>query len=301
VTVYDLRYNEVSMKASHNTYQVEEPLVQLSGDGSSCSCHVIEQYRCRSIEIDVNQSPDGTQWSVEHGGSDYQLHDRQLSQFLNELRVWSQLNSGHDVITLLLCIKGVADPINFPEQLDSYVTRFMGIGNGTNSPKIFTPAMLMADNTNNIADGARTNGWPTLAALAGTFVVMLSGGNNDLATYAASPGQRLGFADIGFDQDGRNDTTPPTAQPNQVFVNYNLFTDDALVWTQNFAAVANDAATLLRGYQLDTPELFQKALAAGVNLLATGNLSQNNVHPSDAFILRPTIRQPGESGGPPQV
>src|SRR5687767_7567169 len=77
--VYSLPYCNASMKASHNSYQRDEDLIQqilwhanAPADGA-----------CRGLELDISQSKTGNKWSVGHLAG-YHTDYRQLSQFLAE-------------------------------------------------------------------------------------------------------------------------------------------------------------------------------------------------------------------------
>ncbi|MCC8555638.1 hypothetical protein, partial [Xanthomonas hortorum] len=145
VSIGRLRYNDVSMKASHNSYQRDETLrEQITWNPKNhydCGCG--------GLELDIAQSDDGLDWSVGHKGS-YDKHYRQLSGFLSDLAVWSKENDGHDVITLHLDLKHTATK-DFPDQLDAYLQDRL--------PLIYTPGELMGSQET-LALGAERNGWP---------------------------------------------------------------------------------------------------------------------------------------------
>ena len=149
--------------------------------------------------------------------------------------------------------------------------------------------MLLQGGADTLADGARTQGWPPLRDLAGTFVIMLSGAEELLRTYAFDPRNRLAFADVAFDGAGRDDTTPPAPDPNRIFLNYCLTAEHAAIWTKAFATVAPDPAVILRGYDLNNSALFAEALDAGVHLLATDNIATNQVNGTEPFVRRRTL------------
>lgn len=249
MSVYDLPYNTVSFKASHNSYDRDETLVeQLHWDSEDPW-----QGGCRGVELDINQSKDGNQWSVGHVGG-YSTKERQLSQFLNELRVWSIRNPGHDVVTLYLDLKEVH--AGFADKLDAYVADYL-------DRPVYRPVELMR-NEPSVPAGAAKYGWPTLNQLRGKFIVVLSGDGDAKATYAADrPRERLCFAD----RDRNADQVPES--DSRVFFNYHLYSADRNTWTPVFEAQALNAATILRGYVLSGEDLWNDALAAGCNILAT--------------------------------
>src|SRR5215471_3022247 len=92
-----LRYNDVSMKGAHNSYQRDETLIeQIKWNASNPA-----EAGCRAVELDISQSDNGLEWSVGHDSS-YHTDYRQLSQFLAELRAWGVNTPGHDPITVHL-------------------------------------------------------------------------------------------------------------------------------------------------------------------------------------------------------
>lgn len=110
------RFSDVTMKASHNTYDINWPLASMKTSGGWA--FPVYEAGCRAVELDIGQygGPDPgrqMQWSVQHGG-DFNLHNRQLSQFLAELRGWSDANRDHDVVTIFICLKGIVDRGPFP-------------------------------------------------------------------------------------------------------------------------------------------------------------------------------------------
>ncbi|HET7486926.1 MAG TPA: Ca2+-dependent phosphoinositide-specific phospholipase C [Acidimicrobiales bacterium] len=275
-------YNDVSMKASHNTFAIPWPLTTLRPGGWSFPVYDL---RCRAIELDVAQYAGplpghAMQWSVQHD-EDYKLYNRQLSQFLAELRGWSAGTPGHDVVTVLICLKGIADHAGFPQQLDDYVGSFLC---GSDRSRLYTPGdLLERGGGGDLRTAVRSGGWPSLDELRDRFLIVLTGAEAELATYARSPADRLGFACV----DCGDDTRPPAdyidGRPNQLFLNYHLFGDHRASWVRNLAAVRNDPSIVTRGYRV-SDAWWGDAVAAGVNMLATDNVS----HPWSApFRKRP--------------
>lgn len=254
--VYSLRYNQVSMKASHNSYDRDETLVQqLSWDARQPW-----QGGCRGLELDINQSSSGNQWSVGHVGG-YSSKERQLSQFLNELRVWSLEHPGHDVVTLYLDLKQVHT--GFASGLDQYVGQYLG-------RPIYRPLDLMGTQSS-VPNGARVNGWPTLNQLRDRFIVVLSGDKDAKASYAADdPRARLCFADKDC---GAGDT--PSSN-DRVFFNYHLYSKDYGKWGPVFRGQVNNPASIIRGYVLNGKDLWNNALKSGCNVLATDKVRNHD-------------------------
>jgi hypothetical protein len=272
-TYGNLRYNEVSMKAAHNSYQRDEVLV----DQLAWSPAQPYQAGCRALELDISQSGSGNLWSVGHKDG-YERDYRQLSQFLNELSVWSRNNRMHDVITVHLDLKHVE--VNFVQQLDDYIRDNLHVGIITT---VYRPGELMGHEPA-LAMGAEKNGWPTLDQLRGKFIFCLSGNGQAKDRYARTdPKNRLCFADKDISDTDRNDPQSDVC----VFFNYNLFSDNINKWGPVFSRVAGSRKAILRGYVLNGEGLWKAALDYGCHLLATDKI--RNYHWA-AVGLSPFVR-----------
>jgi Phosphoinositide phospholipase C, Ca2+-dependent len=257
---YDaLPYCDVSFKCAHNSYQRDETIIeQIQWDPARPW-----EAGCRGVELDISQSSAGNDWSVGHKKS-YDRNYRQLSQFLNELRVWSEKTPGHDVITLHLDLKHVTP--GFPPRLDEYVADYLGVGKMT---ALYTPGELMGTSPT-LSAGAQANGWPTLGALRGKFLVCVTGDRTAKATYAAmEPKARLCFADkdCGQDEEPRAD--------DRVFFNYHLFSAKWKTWAPIFREAAGKPNVVIRGWELNGETLWNRALDAGCHLLATNKVKRH--------------------------
>lgn len=251
-----LKYNEISTKASHNSYQRDETIIeQITWNNEhNYNCG------CGSIELDISQSDDGLQWSVGHKGS-YDKDYRQLSQFLSDLRVWSNDHSDHDVITLYLDLKHTATD-NFPDQLDDYIKSRLG-------EKIYVPAQLMGA-SNNLSQGAIINGWPTASDLQGKFIICLTGDGSKKALYAkTSPKTRLCFAD----KDTSKNEMP--VDDNRVFFNFHIYHKDNKDWMEVFNACADKPNVIIRAYVANSDDNWSDCLKSGCNLIATDKISNH--------------------------
>ena len=253
-----LRYNEVAMKAAHNSYQRDETLTQ------QLEWNPAQPFQagCRGVELDISQSNDGGAWSVGHKDS-YDPHYRQLSQFLSELAVWFRQNRRHDPITVHLDLKHVVG--DFPRKLDDYIRAHLQVGIVT---AVYRPGELMG-NEPNLAAGAQKNGWPTIDQLRGKFLFVVTGGAQAKDRYSrTAPRERLCFADKDVSDTDRN-------VPNSdacVFFNYNLYTDHRGTWGPVFRRMAGSRKHIIRGYVLDGDTLWNAALSNGCHVLATNKV-----------------------------
>lgn len=251
-----LRYNEISTKASHNSYQRDETIIkQLTWNWqNNYNCG------CGALELDISQSDDGLNWSVGHKDS-YDKDYRQLSGFLSDLTAWSNNNPRHDVITLHLDLKHTATA-NFPDKLDAYVKERLLVG-------IYTPGELMGTQET-LSKGALVNGWPTLRELKGKFIVCVTGNEKDKGTYARTGArQRLCFADKDTDVD----ETP--SDDNRVFFNFHIYHSNRSKWMATFKACADKPNVIVRAYEADSEDNWNDCIDSGCNLIATNKISNH--------------------------
>lgn len=238
-----LLYNQVSMKAAHNSYQRDEPLIEQicwnSGEPFNNGC--------RAVELDIAEAPSRNAWSVGHQDS-YDRYYRQLSGFLSDLLVWSNENPNHDVITLYLDIKHAES--GFPDRLDYYIkSRLAPCGDD----KFFSPGYFLSENPGKTLWQAVTeSGWPSLKELRGKFLICLSGDSQSTAFYSSTnPAIRLCFADLEM----KRDTDLPIAN-NVIFFNYNLGTDEISRWSPVLRLAASQMPnSIIRAYELNGQKL----------------------------------------------
>lgn len=253
-----LRYNEVSQKAAHNSYQRDEILI----DQIASSAAEPHQGGCRALELDISQSRLGNAWSVGHDAG-YERNYRQLSQFLNELSVWSRNNRMHDVITVHLDLKHVE--AGFVLKLDNYIRDHLHVGVVTT---VYQPRELMG-REGSLPAGAEKNGWPTLEQLRGKFLFCVTGNAQAKDQYARTdPKSRLCFADKDVNDSDKNDPRSDVC----VFFNYNLFSNNIGKWGQVFRRLAGSKKAIIRGYVLNGEGLWKAALENGCHLLATDKI-----------------------------
>jgi hypothetical protein len=252
-------YNQVSMKASHNSYQRNETITQ------QITWDSVRHYDCGcgGIELDISQSDEGNDWSVGHKAS-YDKHYRQLSQFLSDLQVWSNQNAGHDVITLYLDLKHVPDKnlTTFPADLDSYIRERL--------TPIYSPAAIIGEE-DNLKAGALENGWASLGDLKGKFIICVTGSGDLKAAYAANqPKERLCFADKDIDADGTPDDN------ERIFFNFHIFHSDRDKWMKTFRDNSGKPNVIIRAYEANSADNWGDCLSSGCNLIATNEISNHD-------------------------
>jgi hypothetical protein len=257
-------YNNLQQKGSHNSYQRDEDIHQ------QLAFNMAKPYQCgcRALEVDFARHSDST-----HGRSAnyFQVtHDQggdgiPLAAYLGYLLSFHLATPMHDPIFVTLCIKSSQGNRSvFPDEMDAYIREWF-------DPRLlFTPGALM-NGFPNLAASIQRSGWPGIAKLAGRFIFCLSGTEKWKSMYALTdPTARLCFADRDL-----VDTTvaaPIDEFESRVVVNMNLFSDDVSHWPDCVAQL-RQANLLVRGYVLNSKSLWNHALDAGVNILATDKVS----------------------------
>lgn len=264
-------YNDVRFKASHNSYDRDEALIeQLEFDRDES-----HQAGCRGLELDISPNEDATQWSVSHSGRYHDEKSKQLRVFLKTLKTWSAAHQeppesenddaepldisegAHDVITLTLDIKGTpTEGFDFPTRLDAYIRRNLG-------KNLFEPNDLL-DGEKDLYSAA-TRGWPTLGELAGKFIVCLSGAEAAKRVYNEVPAERACFVDRKVGPD--DDLDFPVDMRWRVFLNADMGNWEPK--TQKLMRISTDEPLIVRAYFVSGDLRWEAALAAGANVIAT--------------------------------
>jgi hypothetical protein len=258
-------YQNASFKCSHNSYQrdesIPEQLIFHPQTPALCGC--------RAIEIDITRHSDGSGGS---SGTYFQVsHDQggtgdHLNSYLAMLLGFHFSNPAHDPIFVTLDIKSEAGSAAiFPDEIDTYLRTWF------DASIIFAPVSLMADPAMTLLDNVQTNGWPSVEEMNGKFIFCLSGYEAWKALYAASdPDRRLCFSDFDVADDDAHWSVPPDGK--RVVANIHLFSDHKSVWART-VPLMRDMSLLVRGWKLNGATLWNDALEAGVNVLATDEVS----------------------------
>ena len=260
----DLRYNQVAIKASHNSYERNERPVVTQLPFSQAHPH---QAGCRGLELDLHLSGDQWEWSVAHVGGYDGSASKQFRAYLRVLRQWSRKEGRHDVITVYLDLKSRPHDLrSFGYYLDAYIEEFM------DRDRMFAPPDLQGD-ADSLVAGASAKGWPTLEELRGRFIFCLSGHEDAKAAYSRARG-RLCFADKKLSFDDARNRKPSTTEGDRVFFNFNL--DPAQDWKAPLRWFHEQPGFVTRGYTLNDSLIWKKALGWKVNLLATDKVRNHD-------------------------
>jgi hypothetical protein len=264
MSIWDKPYNQLAFKASHNSYMSKysiHDLLRWNRDDPS-------QFGCRGLEIDFTRHSDssgGTSvnfFQVTHdvGGS-----GEPLAEYLGYMLSYHVNHRQHDPIFVTLCIKSEDGEIRtFPEEMDAYLREWFYV------PAIFSPgSMLMPGQDLVTSVGER--GWPAAKELRDRFVFCLSGTEKWKCFYAqSSPAERLCFADMDISD---NQPNPPIAtKGDRIVANMNLFSDHYPLWRTAISEL-HTAGFLVRGYVVNSAELWGKARSANLNVIATDDVA----------------------------
>ena len=263
-----VRYGALVQKSVHNAYERDEPLFDQ-----------LAFHRVRSVEIDLHDGKTlrpslSFDWYVYHAdapGLNATSCDR-FSDCLDEIAAFERAVPEHEVLTVLVDLKDDLAGVHDGKALDALITS--RIGASLYRPSDLAAACPAATNLR----GAVTGGcaWPTLDALRGRVLFVLTGGSScngqgKLATYAGA----TGLAPAAFIAPSIDDTCtfPAYAGQNDV-VFYNMDLPHAAA-----AAAVRSAGFVGRVYKggigggLDAQVDWDEAKADGAHLLATNKVN----------------------------
>ncbi|MCB9568553.1 MAG: hypothetical protein H6710_15280 [Myxococcales bacterium] len=249
------RYHEVRQKSAHNAFQRDEALLDQ-----------LVYHRIRSLELDIHTDKSFApklpgEWYVYHVDIlDDASHCRLLSQCLAQIAALAGAFPEHEVVTIWIDLKDGFEDGHAPADLDARLGDAFG-------DRLLRPAELLAAcpaaTTLQEAVTLPECGWPSLSALHGRAIAVLTGGDLDdpkgaLASY------------VGGDPDARAAFVAPDLadaaaigdHPEAIF--HNLEASDA-----DLAADVRAAGLVGRIWVLDDADAWAEAEAAGAHHLAT--------------------------------
>lgn len=254
-TLQDNPYQNLVFKTSHNSYDCDETIAeQLSFNASETY-----QCGCRGIELDIwrhsGDSMNKGYFTVNHltnGGEN-------LSEYLDDLSDWHSDNPDHDVVWVTLDIKSSdGDKSVFPDEIDSYLTKYFG-RSLIKTPHDLFPSLTDSNKLSDVlfAQG----GWPALSSMRNHFIFCLSGNEDWKKVYYHNNSTRLCFADCS-DIDKLN-------EPNSRIV-YNVKSGDG---KQTDFNLLMQKKMMIRVYDVNNEDDWNAAIGMGANLLATDKVS----------------------------
>lgn len=259
----NLPYSEVSFKASHNSYDrdetTHEQLVFHLNDPARCGC--------RGLELDIWRHSDRVQgfFTVSHT-QDFGQEGPPLTYYLGLLLSWHLNNPGHDVVTITIDIKSShGSYFTFPDEIDNYLREYFY------ENIIFKPSSVLHTDKYSLCRNVIEYGWPILGDMRDKFIFCLSG-TTEWKNYYASLNmhERLCFADQDFDDN--DESFVPPSDGNFVFFNTNIFSDHHDTWKVTIPKF-KPRHLIVRAYEIDGQQLWDRSLSAGVSILATNEVS----------------------------
>jgi Phosphoinositide phospholipase C, Ca2+-dependent len=256
-----MKYHEVSFKASHNSYERDEPIHEqlkyFLNDPSRCGC--------RGLEFDIWRHSSATErfFTVSHndpnGGYPF-------AYYLGLLLSYHLNHPQHDVIFVTIDIKSSHGSIDFfPDEIDNYISEYF------HKELLFTPCALFVNKRLSLCENVIKSGWPEINSMKGSFVFCLSGTADWKNVYARSNIQsRLCFSDVDIDDDNDNIVVP--ARGDFIFFNMNIHSNNYSTWKKTLPLFLNKNL-ITRVYEADRESLWNKALHAGASILATNKVT----------------------------
>lgn len=170
--IKDRLYNQIQIKASHNSYVDALPLLstQLSFNASDPA-----KDGCLGLELDIwRHSTKYTPYKSINEGYFTVSHSNgrqiKLKYFLDILKIWHEVDKLHYPVFITLDIKSYEGKYDqFHEEIDTYLQQYFG------DDKIFMPNAMMPDKNAGLYDNARVYGWPKIENMPGKFIFCLSG------------------------------------------------------------------------------------------------------------------------------
>jgi hypothetical protein len=271
-----LRLDQVSLVMLHNSYArsaVPAGGIHAPSNASAFDTYVESLYRLgvRGLELDFAQEPGGRwRWSVGHADQYDPTLEVQLHVYLRALRKWSDDHPGHDPMIVYLEAKSLYQD-GWADAFEDYV------GQSIPADRIYRPLDLRGTHPD-LQAAVRACRWPTIAALRGRFVFVVSGDGAE-ARAVASRRDSLCFGDRALtDTPGR---IADTNDPNRPIVNFpspelrhlapgGLAPVSETRWIEILSELARDSSWLLpRVYYADEPRHVREALEYGAWIIAT--------------------------------
>ncbi len=264
----DLTYDQITFKASHNSYDSVTPISkQLEFDPA-------KPYNlgCMSLELDIwrhsssftpGEQIDEGYFKVGHTGGG----SKTMSSHLQDLRNWHNNNPNHYAILITVEIKSTGGGYNnFHDEIDTYLKCYF------DEELIFKPNQLIQDSSLSLCENVIKYGWPKLShpKLQGKFIFCLAGGGDWKSEYAnTNLPQRYCFSDRNEDND--NENLQPPDKGNIVFFNVNIFDKHNGIWVNTLPRFA-EKKLIVRAWLANSEKNWNNCIRANVSAIATDEI-----------------------------
>ena len=269
----DLRYNEVRQTSSHNAFQRFEGIYDQ-----------VVYWRVRSLEIDLHR---GKPFRDSRKKDWYVYHvalidpDTSVDRFSGFLQICGGIQRAmprHEVMTVFLDVK---DPFHKTASASQSAAVLDGLLiDALGEDHIYRPRDLLArePGAGSLQEAVAAQGWPTLEELRGKFVFVVTGGEDELATYANSKtaNERVAFLSTSVSRAG-----DVPAEHDIVF--YNMSGENV-----RFARNVQAAGLVSRAYYVDNKERWRSAIDHDCHHIATDHVNTrvdgwSRTHRTDGF------------------
>ena len=226
-------------------------------------------WRIRSLEIDLHRGKPlrdrlKNDWYVYHVA--VIDPDTSVDRFSGFLQICSGIQRAmpqHEVITVFLDIKDpfhtTASASQSAAVLDGLVLDALG------EDHIYRPGDLLAraPGAESLQAAVAAKGWPTLKELRGKFLFVVTGGREDLGTYAT---YRTATKRVAFLSTAVSHASDVPSEPHIVFYNMNA-------GNVRFARKVHEAGLVSRVYYVDTEERWRSAIDHDCHHIATDHVN----------------------------
>jgi len=242
-----LLYNQVSQKASHNSYQRKEDLVTQ-----------LKDFRIRTIEFDAHsKSAPAGDWLVYHNLKDDSTNCRLLSECYAKVMEFHKSEPDHDVVTIFFDVDGFNEKGHGKADFYELIERSFPKGSIVKPADLMSACALAKTLQESVTRPGC--GWPRLQDLRGKFILVVTG--------VPETPKKLGY-------DIRKDPvfiSCPEIKPERIsivpdMVFFNMAGPNPL------AQSVRQAGFVSRCYWLNHEKDYQKAMDFSCNLLATDML-----------------------------
>ncbi len=186
-----------------------------------------------------------------------------FSGFLQICRGIQRAMPQHEAMTVFLDIK---DPFHKTPSASQSAEVLDGLLMGAlGGDHIYRPRDLLARDPGaaSLQDAVAAQGWPTLKELRGKFLFVLTGGKDELATYADS---RTANGRVAFLSTVMSRASDVPAEPHIMF--YNMNGEKV-----RFARNVHEAGLVSRAYYVDTKERWRSAIEHDCHHIATDHVN----------------------------
>ncbi|MFT4551808.1 MAG: hypothetical protein ACI9S8_000429 [Chlamydiales bacterium] len=264
------RYNDLQMKAAHNSFDKGSLSSQLTFSKSNPW-----EGGCLAVELDLVQNPkkssskDTWEFVLQHG-STYSPTSRSLPDALKEINKWSEREGDHLPITIHLDLKETCfygNDRNFAKKLDFVIEKVIP------RRKIITPSEIK-QNKQSLQESVQSTGWPKIEDIKGKFIFVITGADTDLKVAnrrtaylnESNKNNHLAFVDM----DQRAITSLDQAlllEKNRIFLNVKLGSKN---W-KKLVTQAQKEKLVTRIWKANTPEQWDQCIDS-VNIIATDKI-----------------------------